>query len=102
MVITYYLITPISIGLLCAIMGYYVIKDAKTQYQLLKTTEDEYQRAYSILSFLLPDFVKARVKDGTTYIAEDKGTVSIIFCDICDFDKITNDYSPDELISFLD
>jgi phospholipid-translocating ATPase len=51
---------------------------------------------------LLPKFVKNRVKRGARYIAEAKTEVSVIFCDICEFEKICRDYSPQELVIFLD
>ena len=68
----------------------------------LKRIEYELDQLSNILSLLLPDFVIKRVKNGIRYIAEDKGVVTVIFCDIYEFDKILEDYNPNELISLLD
>lgn len=51
---------------------------------------------------MLPAFVKKRVKEGVRYIAEDQGTVTLVFCDICEFDTICTEYLPIELTAFLD
>ena len=44
----------------------------------------------AILGFLLPSFVRKRVKEGVRYISEDQGIVTVLFCDICDFDELCN------------
>ncbi|CAG9320190.1 unnamed protein product [Blepharisma stoltei] len=77
-------------------------KSKRMEHKLLHDIEAEFQSNNSILSQLLPAFVRNRVKEGTRYIAEDQGEVTIVFCDICDFDKICKEYNPDELTSFLD
>ena len=51
---------------------------------------------------MLPQFVRERVKEGVRYIAESQGDVTIVFCDICDFEGICKNYKPAELTSFLD
>jgi class 3 adenylate cyclase len=73
----------------------------RKEFIYIKTAELEIEKSSNILSFLLPDFVRKRVKDGARYIAEDKGTVSVIFCDICDFENLLNLYSPSEFTSLL-
>ncbi len=42
----------------------------------------------NVLSLLVPNFVKDLLNKGIRYLAEDQGNVSILFCDICDFDKV--------------
>ena len=74
----------------------------RKEFILIKNLEINVEKVNNVLSYLLPEFVKKRVKNGVRYIAEDKGTVSIIFIDICNFDQIINIYTPSELISFLD
>jgi len=51
---------------------------------------------------MLPKFVKDRVKEGSRYIADDQGEVTVIFCDIVDFDLIFAQYEPADFISLLD
>jgi magnesium-transporting ATPase (P-type)/class 3 adenylate cyclase len=98
----HYLIYIASITVSSGIIGYKLEKSRRINFQLMQRVVMEVQRSQNILSFLLPSFVKKRVKDGVRYIAEDQGVVSILFCDICDFDKICAMYSPQELTDFLD
>ena len=60
------------------------------------------KKSRRILGFFLPSFVRNRVIDGVRHLSEEKGEVSILFCDICDFDEICSEYAPDELTSLLD
>jgi len=41
-----------------------------------------------ILNLLMPEFVRERINQGQRFIADDQGEVTIIFCDIHEFDKI--------------
>ena len=73
----------------------------RKEFIYIKQSEYQVEKFSTILSYLLPDFVSKRVKDGVRYIADDKGSVSVIFCDIYDFDTIAETYSANELIEFL-
>jgi len=75
---------------------------ARSEYQLFIETDLRITQNDIILSFLLPDFVRKQVKDGIRYIAEDKGSVTVLFCEICDFDAICSNYGPQELTELLD
>ena len=96
------IIVNLAISCLCIVISYLIDLNKRREFIFLQMAEIEVEKGSNILSYLLPSFVKKRVKDGIRYIAEDKGTVSVIFCDICDFDKIIAEYSPQELICFLD
>ena len=61
----------------------------------------EVEKSSTILGYLLPSFVRNRVKNGARYIAEEKGIVSIVFCDIYNFDKILKMYTTKELTYLL-
>jgi phospholipid-translocating ATPase len=89
-------------SLLCLVICYTFDINKRKQFITLKQIRNECQKAKNILSYLLPQFVRKRVKEGVRYIAEDKGTVSVIFVDMCGFDDIVNNYTPQELTSFLD
>ena len=89
-------------SLLCLSITYTTDINKRKQFITLKQTRSECKKAKNILSYLLPQFVRKRVKEGVRYIAEDKGTVSIIFVDLCAFDDIMQMYTPQELTSFLD
>jgi class 3 adenylate cyclase len=42
------------------------------------------------------------VNDGVRYIAEEQGEVTVIFCDIVDFDILVDQYDPNELTQLID
>jgi magnesium-transporting ATPase (P-type)/class 3 adenylate cyclase len=92
----------ISATAISGIIGYKLEESLRNYFKILRTTEIEVQKSKTILGFLLPQFVLKRVNDGVRYIAEDQGTVSVLFCDICDFDTICAAYQPHELTAFLD
>ena len=83
--------------ILLLLVNYQQEKNKRKQYTFIKQAEIEVDKSATILSYLLPEFVRKRVKDGARYISEDKGTVSIVFCDVYDFGTIMNLYSPQEL-----
>ncbi|CAG9335532.1 unnamed protein product [Blepharisma stoltei] len=91
-----------SITFTSAIVGYVLDRTKRLEYKYTRIKEMGIEKTQEILSFLLPAFVKKRVKEGARYIAEDQGTVTILFCDICDFDTICSEYTPIELTTFLD
>ena len=98
--ICFVLISAISI--LCVILSYFIHLNQREGFLSIQKSENQFKKSSQILSYLLPNFVKKRVNDGIRYIAEDKGVVSVIFCDICDFDKIVETYEDKEIISLLD
>lgn len=97
-----FIIFNIAITLTSAIVGYNLEKNNRLEYKLIKTKELGVEKTQRILSFLLPSFVKKRVKNGARYIADDQGVVTILFCDIVEFDSIFADYTPQEMTGFLD
>lgn len=92
----------IGITLTSALVGYFLERSKRVEYTLNNKTHSGIEQIDSVLKIMLPPFVRNRVKEGARYIAEDQGEVTILFCDICDFDGICKDYSPQELTSFLD
>ena len=99
---TIWVVIMLCIIILLLLASYFNDLSHRQEYVLVQKAEIEVEKSSSILSYLLPEFVRKRVKDGVRYIAEDKGTVSVIFCDICDFDKIMDIYSPQELTFLID
>lgn len=97
-----YLVLTFSITITSAFLGYYLERSRRLEYKLISLEKIDIDKSQRILSFLLPGFVKKRVKDGARYIAEDQGTVTVFFCDIVDFDSICAEYEPKELVEFLD
>ena len=91
-----------GISVLCLVLSYFIDLNKREEFLSIQKAENQFNKSNQILSYLLPNFVKNRVNDGIRYIAEDKGVVSVIFCDICDFDKIVETYEDQEIISLLD
>ena len=85
-----------------AVMAYNLKIFKLKQYNLLQKVEDEYDKVTGVLEYLLPVFVRKRVRDGVRYIADDQGEVTVLFCYIVNFEKITAEYSIEELTSLLD
>ena len=92
----------LAIALTSGIVGYYCDLTHRTEHRLIIQARADTEKTQSILSMMLPQFVRKRVKEGVRYIAESQGDVSIVFCDISNFDSICKDYKPAELTSFLD
>ncbi|CAG9325909.1 unnamed protein product [Blepharisma stoltei] len=97
-----YIVLLVGITIISAFVGYALEKARRTNYILRKKLEHQFQKGQEILGNLLPRFVKDRVKQGVRYIAEDQGIVTLLFCDIYNFDKICVTHSPNELLDLLD
>ena len=97
-----FMVLDVAIAMTSARVGHNLDKNNRLEYKLIKLKELGVEKTQRILSFLLPSFVKKRVKDGSRYIADDQGTVTIIFCDIVDFESICAEYTPQEITMFLD
>lgn len=97
-----YIVLFIAITITSSISSYSIESSKRTEHKLMHDIESEFQSNNNILSQLLPSFVRNRVRQGSRYIAEEHGEVSILFCDICDFDRICKEYTPTELTTFLD
>ena len=54
-----------------------------------------------ILSILVPKFVQDQLNQGNTSMQQDKEEVTILFCDICDFDKMVT-YEGKKVVQLLD
>ena len=88
--------------LISSAIGYEIEKYYRKVFILNLKIQIQVENTQSILEILLPEFVIDRVKAGVRYIAEDRGEVTVIFCDICDFETLCSDYSPKEFSSLLD
>ena len=95
------IIFMLGISSYCIVIAYVLDINKRKVYVESQKIKIEEKKMKNILSYLFPQFVRKRVKDGDRYIVEDKGTVSVIFCDMCYFDDIVQMYTPQELTSFL-
>lgn len=50
--------------------------------------KQENKKIGELLSILVPSFVKESLIQGVQTLSEDQGNVTLIFCDLCNFDKI--------------
>lgn len=97
-----YSIVVIAICIIVATIAYKLEYSRRKEYLLISEVTVQMNKAENVLSLLLPHFVMTRVKDGTRYISEDQGIVSVLFCNICDFEETFADSTPYELAEFLD
>lgn len=100
-IILNYTILLLGILFISAYIGFVLEKSRRDEFALKKKLEFQLQKGQAILGYLLPDFVKNRVKQGVTYI-EEKEEVTIIFCDIFNFDLICATHESNELLELLD
>ena len=91
-----------SICFTSCIVSYYIDYSGRIEFNLVQKVQIEIQKTKSVLSYLLPEFVRKRVKDGVRYISEDQGVISVVFCDIYNFEEILKVYTAKELTLFLD
>jgi len=52
----------------------------------------------SILNILVPSLVRDKIRSGKKNFSDDEGEVTIVFCDIYQFDNIVNNYTGNELL----
>ncbi|KAH8584993.1 P-type ATpase fused to two adenyl cyclase domains and 21 transmembrane regions [Cryptosporidium sp. chipmunk genotype I] len=102
---------PILVGIntFCGFLGYRSELLYRAQFLLETHTNDLRQRQRQILDTMLPSFIVERLlidqKNNSRFSSEsveDRGTVSILFCDIYDFHSIVAVLQPKKLISLLD
>ena len=97
-----YSIIYLCLVLTSSLIAYHIDKSKREEFVLVQKVQVEIARRDSVLSYLLPAFVKKRVENGIRYISDDQGVISVIFCDIHNFESILKNYSPQELAAFLD
>ncbi|OMJ92367.1 hypothetical protein SteCoe_4920 [Stentor coeruleus] len=100
--IIYCVLVLMALVFLSGIVGYILEKHYRNIFKLAIYIRKHVEKNLSILEILLPEIVIDRVKAGVKYIADDQGEVTIIFCDICDFEQLCNEYQPSEFSSLLD
>ena len=92
----------LSILTLSAASSYLLDYNKRQEFLLVSKVALENSKANDVLQLLLPSFVINNVKRGIYYISIDQGIVSVLFCNICDFEDLTSELTPLELTSFLD
>ena len=95
-------IIQLAFVFLWAIYIYWAEKQKKLDFWGGNKKIKEFNKLKSILNLMMPDFVRERIRQGDKQIADDEGEVTIIFCDIYDFDMIVDMYTGKELCELLD
>ena len=100
--LVYYNILFFAINATCANISYQQNYSDRKKFSLAKLAHQETRKANSVVHYLFPKFVaKSLVKD-QDFVCSEQQLVSIMFCNICEFDQIVNYFSPMELTAFLD
>ena len=73
----------------------------RKEFNFINKLTQEVEKSSEVLLYLLPEFVKVNTKEGANYIAEDKGTISVIYGFIVEFDQIIKECDLEELGSML-
>ncbi|CAG9312035.1 unnamed protein product [Blepharisma stoltei] len=97
-----YLFLGSGMVFLNAMISYAYERDTKLQYLFIETVKFQYNKGIEILSNLFPHFIKDKVKKGERAIVLGQPDVTVMFCDIYQFDSICATHSPSELIDLLD
>ena len=86
----------------CGIIAYQQNYTSLKDYSLDQLAKNKAETAYNIVSFLFPEEVSLRLINGDHSISKFHDSVTIVFCNICEFDQIVNYFSPEDLTAFLD
>ena len=97
-----YCIVYLCICLTASLVAYHVDKSKRTEFILVQRVNVEMRKTKIVLSYLFPAFVLKRIEHGVRYISDNQGVVSVIFCDIHNFESILKYYNAQELTAFLD
>ena len=89
----------IGITIISSYVGFAIENSNRLRYIMMKREDAKFKSGNNILSRLLPDFLKEIIFKKQTYFSKDH--VTIMFCEICNFDQICAHYSPQELIEML-
>ncbi|CAD8153933.1 unnamed protein product [Paramecium octaurelia] len=73
----------------------------RSQYVYQNRLTKEQKKINSVLGLLMPRFIQERMNKGQIQISQDQGDVSVLFCDIYQFDKVIKDQQ-EKIIEFLD
>ena len=84
------------------IHGYNIEMFSKMNYLKINKKKLDLKKDDEIFNNLVPEFVREKMRMGIRGAAVDFEIVSILFCDISDFDKLVDESTPKDLISLLD
>ncbi|CAD8159949.1 unnamed protein product [Paramecium octaurelia] len=73
----------------------------RSSYVYQNRLSKEQKKINRVLGLLMPRFIQERMNKGQIQISQDQGDVSVLFCDIYQFDKVIKDQQ-EKIIEFLD
>ncbi|CAD8071485.1 unnamed protein product [Paramecium sonneborni] len=73
----------------------------RSSYVYQNRLSKEQKKINSVLGLLMPRFIQERMNKGQIQISQDQGDVSVLFCDIYQFDKVIKDQQ-EKILEFLD
>jgi len=76
--------------------------EKKTQFVNGHRKVRTFLKLKSILNILVPSLVRDKIRQGKKNFSDEEGEVTTVFVDIHNFDTIVNNYTGNELLSFLD
>jgi len=84
------------------IHGYNVETFSKMNFLKIHKKKLDLKKDDEIFNNLVPEFVREKMRKGIRGAELDFEVVTIVFCDISDFDKLVDENTPKDLISLLD
>ncbi|CAK55921.1 unnamed protein product (macronuclear) [Paramecium tetraurelia] len=98
----------VKFGFLLVEISYPIFENVQ-KFQFLQRSSYIYQNRLNIeqkkinyiLGLLMPRFIQERMNKGQIQIQQDQGDVTILFCDIYQFDKVIK-YEQENILNFLD
>ena len=84
------------------ISSYYTCLKKRIEFLKYHKSKRELKKDNLIITNLIPEFVRDKIKKGERGVASGYEEVSIVFCDIYNFDSLMAKLSPKEIILLLD
>ena len=91
-----------GIVILLCISSHYIQLKNRIEFLKYHKSRIELKKDNLIMANLIPDFVRAKMQRGERGAAYGYEEVTIVFCDISNFDELMAKLTPKEIISFLD
>eukprot|EP00002_Diphylleia_rotans_P017039 TRINITY_DN3306_c0_g1_i13.p1 TRINITY_DN3306_c0_g1~~TRINITY_DN3306_c0_g1_i13.p1 ORF type:complete len:1721 (-),score=210.94 TRINITY_DN3306_c0_g1_i13:658-5088(-) len=74
----------------------------RRDFLLQRELQHEREQVKNILENMLPPHITKRMEDGEKNIADSEGEVSVLFCDVQEFNKLVFELKPREFVTLLD
>ena len=85
-----------------AVLAYKISKKDRKIYSLTKRLRSETKKLKEILNFLFPSFVADCITNQKCRGSSAQPSVTVVFCNFCDFEKIVETLPPQELTELID